>query len=370
MYFFLLRFDSEDYNLRKSVLGHARDLPGNMNGINGNRPADTVTENLESIEELKQAISAIYDPRSTNEVRKNATIYLDEAKTHPDAVPRGFTLASDLTQSPAIRHFGLSLLEYAIRYRWDDLNDASAESCRNMVIDLAQKIDNGERPFLRNKIAQLWVEIAKKVWPEQWHDLDSQLLQLWQSSFAHQMMALYMLEILSDDAFAKEEYGDGIKGGNIGKACTEIFMPSRVFLEYFPSRDQMPDIRSGEEGWFSRLVDRLSWCCSNILAGQEAKLCAVQVLNSMRSMASWIFLKAVSATGCMEALAKSLQSADVEIQTVRPNPAESCVLADPTGCSRRFADAFDPVTIFRGRCSRHSLSFDPPRWPATAPFAF
>ena len=288
-----------------------------MNGISSGASNATTGINY-SLEELKQAISAIYDPRSDNDTRKSATIFLDEAKSLPNATTTGYRLALDASESPMIRHYGLSLLEYTIRYRWDDLERDEADSCRNMVIDLAQKMDDNTIAFLRNKTAQLWVDIAKKVWPDSWQDLDAQMLQLWQASFSHQMMALQMLEMLSDDAFATatEAYSDGAKGGSLGKACSEIFIPAKTYSEIFPGRSQIADVRAGEEGWIYRLLERLTWCCQNIGPSQEPRSCAIQALNVLRSAMSWIPLKVVEVTGCVGNLATCLQAPDTQMQTV------------------------------------------------------
>ncbi|KAL9080630.1 MAG: hypothetical protein Q9159_007562 [Coniocarpon cinnabarinum] len=256
-----------------------------MNGVNGGLDNTATLEPDAQLEKLKQAINAIYDPRSSNDVRRDATLFLDELKAQPRATSTGFALASSNAESAVIRHFGLSLLEHTIRYRWDALEHAEAESCRTMVVDLAQKMDDTEKTFLRNKVAQLWVDIAKKVWPEDWHGLDVQLLELFSASFAHQMMVLQMLEMLSDDAFAREDYGDGIKGGNVGKACSEIFIPAKTYSELFPNRDQLPEIRAGHEGWIIRLVDRLAWARANISDGSQPKACAIQILYTLRSAA-------------------------------------------------------------------------------------
>ena len=287
-----------------------------MNGISvdlHDAPSATADQTLEG---LKQAIDAIYNPQSDNDVRKNATLYLDRAKSHPNAPSTGFTLASNTSEPATVRHFGLALLEYTVRYRWHDLDHDAADSCRRMVIELAQKVDDNEKVFIRNKIAQLWVDIAKKIWPDEWHDLDSQLLQLWQATFAHQMMALHMLEMLSDDAFAKEEYADGSKGGNVGKACSEIFTPLQAYAALFPNRDQLPYIRAGEEGWFIRLLERLKWSCENLSAGEQPKAAALQILSTLRSTMSWIFLRVAATHSCVESLATCLQAPDTDIQTV------------------------------------------------------
>lgn len=289
-----------------------------------------------ALHDLTQALNAIYDPRSTNDIRRDATVFLDTAKTHPQAAVRGFTLASDPSQPPQNRHFGLTLLEYIVKYRWDELDEKDAESYKEMIVELGYKISNNEPAYIRNKVAQLWVDLAERVWLDSWLDLDSHLIQLWQTSFAHQMMSLYILQLLSEDAFLKGEQGDGLHGGNLGKACTEIFTPAKVFAELFPSRDHGMNVRSGDEGWLVRLLDRLSWCCGNLGSDLEAKSCAVQVLVTIQSVMPWMLLKVVAVTDCNALLGRCLQTGDLEIQIVKSThvPLTACAHL-PAGYSRR-----------------------------------
>lgn len=281
-----------------------------------------VADDITALQELTRALDAIYDAGSTNEIRKDATVFLEEAKTSPNAASQGFMLASDRSRPPHIRYFGLVLQEYNIKYRWEELEEANVDSYKQMVIQLAEKIDDNEPPYLRNKIAQVWVDLAEKAWPDIWQDLDSRLLQLWQASFAHQMMALHILEMLSEDAFSKGEQGDGAHGGSLGKACTEIFTPAKPFAELFPGRDQRLDVRSGEEGWFVRIIDRLSRCCSNFEASTQTKQFTIQILCTLRSTMPWMLLKILAVTDCIEVLGRCLQTGDLEVQIVRPRPVE------------------------------------------------
>ena len=75
------------------------------------------------LSQITNALDAIYDPRSSNEVRQEASSFLEDSKRHPQAPTYGPAIASDRAHSPTLRHFGLSMLEYSIRYTWESYTE-------------------------------------------------------------------------------------------------------------------------------------------------------------------------------------------------------------------------------------------------------
>lgn len=134
----------------------------------------------DQLSHINDALNATLDPRISNDVRKQALHYLEQVKHQPDAPHYGFTLADDWKQSDAIRYYGLQLLEYAVRYRWSDYSVDQTGQLRTWVKWLAGSMREQDALYIRNKIAQLWVEVAKRCWGEEWMDMDSLLVTLWE----------------------------------------------------------------------------------------------------------------------------------------------------------------------------------------------
>jgi exportin-5 len=269
------------------------------------------------LSQVLQALQAIYAPASSNDTRRQATDYLEQAKRHPDAPSHGRTLALDRSQPAQLRHYGLTLLEHAIRYSWEDYTPEQGESLRKCVVELAQNVAEEDPVYLRNKIAQLWTEIAKRSWAAEWIDMDGLLVQLWQNTLHHQAVVLYVLETLSEEVFNREDPAAGLRGGDLGRACVEIFTPAAVLTEYLPSRDKNLDVRFGDEGWLKRLCDNLEWCLSQDYQNEERiRTCAVKTMNTIRACMSWIIPKAISAVHVIDAVCKALAVPVVEMQLV------------------------------------------------------
>lgn len=278
-------------------------------------------ETQHDLSQVLQALEAIYDPHSSNDTRKHASAYLEHAKRLPEAPAHGFNLALDKTQPPALRHYGLSMLEYSIKYGWEDYTIEQGGALRQYVIQLAHNISEEDPVYLRNKVAQLWTEIAKRTWGAEWRDMDDQLVQLWGSSLHHQAVVLYVLETLSEEIFNREDVTAGLRGNDLGRACVEIFLPAAVLRQHLPTRDKGPNYRCGEDGWLKRLCDLLNWCLSNGYEKDERiRTCAIKTLNTLRAAMTWVIPKAITATECIEHVCKalavpvvSLQQASVEV---------------------------------------------------------
>ncbi|KAF9731708.1 hypothetical protein PMIN03_010847 [Paraphaeosphaeria minitans] len=279
---------------------------GHAGGINGHT-AD--------LSQVLAALQAIYAPTSNNETRRQATEYLEQAKRHPEAPSHGHTLALDTSQPAQLRHYGLTMLEFSIRYSWEDFTEEQGNVLRGYVVDLAQSIAAEDPVYLRNKVAQLWTEVAKRSWGAEWMDMDQQLVELWQSSLHHQAVVLYVLETLSEEIFNREDPTAGLRGSDLGRACVEIFTPQAVLTDYLPGRDKSLNVRYGDVGWLKRLCDNLSWSLSQDYQHQEAvKLCAVKTMNALRACMPWVMPKAIAAVQVIEHVCKALAVPVTELQ--------------------------------------------------------
>ncbi|KAH7085222.1 armadillo-type protein [Paraphoma chrysanthemicola] len=267
------------------------------------------------LSQVLEALQAIYAPQSSNDTRRQATEYLEQAKRHPDAPQQGYTLANDRLQPAQLRHYGLTMLEYSIKYNWEDFTADQGTALRGYVIELSGNIVDNDPVYIRNKVAQLWTEIAKRSWGAEWLDMDQQLVSLWTNSLHHQAVVLYVLETLSEEVFNREDATAGLRGSELGRACVEIFTPLAVLHKHLPTRDKSLDVRSGEEGWLQRLCDNLNWCLGQDYQNQESvRTCAIKTMNAIRAAMPWIIPKAIAATQVIETLCKALAVPVVEIQ--------------------------------------------------------
>jgi exportin-5 len=268
---------------------------------------------------MQQALEIVHNPYATSGDRRTAQDYLEEVKDHNEAPMQGFNLASDKSQSPVVRHYAPSLLEHAIRYRWSTYTTEQTEAVRQWVLSLGQTVAKEDPAYIRNKTAQLWVEVAKRCWGAEWMDMDSMLYQLWEvpDSAVHKELVMFILENLSDEVFTGDDSVVAMREGVLSKACVEIFTPTSVLVEAFPNRQPGPPVRYGDDGWLSRLSQFLGYCLNSAHSdNDEVKLCIHKGLSVFLSLMPWAIPKAVSSARCVEVLCVGLASSHASIQKV------------------------------------------------------
>ncbi|KAG9230263.1 armadillo-type protein [Amylocarpus encephaloides] len=267
--------------------------------------------------QIHEALKLVHGPYSSNESRQQAGLFLENLKTNDEAPYHGFKLASDKSQEPVVRHYALSLLEYAIRHKWAEYSEDQANALRLWVLELSQNLSSEDPLYLRNKTAQLWVEIAKRSWAATWLDMDQLLVQLWSipGQVVHKEFVLFVLEMLSDEVFNGEDTVAIMREGVLSKACVEIFTPAVVLTEAFPNRQVENTVRCGEEGWLVRLGELLNDCLNvDLYNNPQYQTCAVKALAVYKSAMPWAIPRAINTARCVEHMCKSLAASSVVVQ--------------------------------------------------------
>jgi exportin-5 len=301
-------------------------------------PANPPATDDPEMPQLLRALGAIYDPRSSNELRHEATAFLERAKLSPHAFRRGFNLAvnpnpttdakNPTAQDTVVRHFGLSMMLYYLKYVFepdggnggDTAAAVSAEELPRYALELARSLRGGDPAFVRNKVAQIWTDVAKRVWGAGgWMDMDAQLVAVWGLSAPHRAFVLSVLEGLSDDIFNHEDHVAGLRV-DLGSALTRICV-SEDFLAAAQTReghDPLNELRCGREGWLQRLCDYLKDCLDQS-SSQHGQLVteAVRVLNVLQSLCCWLPLKSLISVSCVQSIAYALAVGNTQIRLVR-----------------------------------------------------
>lgn len=273
-----------------------------------------------TLSKIQEALEAIHNPYSSNDARRQAQDFLEQIKDNAEAPMQGFNLASDKSQPPVVRHYALSLLEHAIRYRWSSYNDEQTTAVRDWVVQLGQSISAGDPAYIRNKTAQLWVDVAKRCWGGEWLDMDSMLVQLWEvpDSAVHKELVMFILETLSDEVFVGDDSVVALREGVLSKACVEVFTSTAVLVEAFPNRQAGPNVRHGHDGWLLRISRFLELClAANPEDNTEVKTCVIKGFSVFLSLMPWAIPKAVANASCVRVMCAGLASPVSEIQKVR-----------------------------------------------------
>ncbi|KAF2770934.1 hypothetical protein EJ03DRAFT_381697 [Teratosphaeria nubilosa] len=280
---------------------------------------------LPQLDTVKQALEATLNPRVSNEVRQHALQHLEALKNQPDAPHYGFTLAEDWNQNDAVRYYGLQLLEYAVRHRWNEFGDAQTEQLRTWIKCLAGSLRVQDALFLRNKVAQVWVELAKRCWGDEWTDMDQLLVALWDKSLqekgvVNKIFVLYVLETLSEEIVNSEDAVAGLRIEVLGTCLDEIMIPQGLWEEYARTRSGRKgiEVRVEGPGWLARMCAFFADCVKQATLGgdgHQMARCAIKALNAMRPTMNWVSLKAAVEAKCVDCCFVSFHTDDVALQT-------------------------------------------------------
>ena len=272
-------------------------------------------------DEILRALNVVHDPRSANDLRHQASQYLEKVREDEGAPEQGFGLASAKDQMPIVRHFGLSLIDYAIRHKWADYTREQSAALRSWVLELAHGSSDLDPAFITNKIAEVWVEVAKRSWAVDWTDMDELLLRLWEGHIGQKMLVLNILETLSDDIFTTEDSVAALRGSDLNRACVEIFIPATVLMEQFPNREAGVNVRCGSEGWLFRLSDSLDQCTRRGDVDKHQQSLTLKVLSTFRSTIGWAVPKALVSTSSVHRICACLAVSDMAVQLVSMSTA-------------------------------------------------
>lgn len=261
---------------------------------------------------ILQAIEASYDPRTTNEVRRAASQLLEDTKALTQSRELGFELARDTTKDATLRHYGLTLLDYHIRFVWDGYDEEMEAVLRNSIVTLAQQIRSEDPSYYRNKVAHEWTVFAKRSWATYWMNMDEQLVQLFQASDAHREIVLYVLQTLAEDIFKRDDSLAAARSETLAAACIEIFTPEALMLDAgVPKTGHVVNVRCGSEGWLRRLSEFLEWSLNN--NNHEA---AVKNLNTLGSALGWMPSATIAETAGIQPICRAMLVGDASIRLV------------------------------------------------------
>jgi exportin-5 len=271
------------------------------NGHNGGATPD--------VSVILQAIEAVYNPRTDNDVRHQANELLEATKSSPQARELGFNLAVDASKDPTLRHYGFTLLDYHTRYVWDGYDEEMEAVLRDCIIRLAQGVRKEDPSYLRNKVAHVWTTFAKRSWATFWMDMDEQLVRLFEASEAHREVVLYVLQTLAEDVFARDDALAAARGEVLAAACIDVFTPESLMLDKNVAKTgHSMHVRYGTEGWLSRLSTFLDWSLGNDHSA------AVKTLDTLGSALGWMPSATIAATECIAPVCRAVVPGDVAVR--------------------------------------------------------
>ena len=270
---------------------------------------------------ILQALQMIHQPatknesknESNNELRRQALEYLENLKLSEQAPQYAFALAADISQPPLVQHFGLSLVSHVIRHEGHRLSEGNHIRLRDCVLDLGRRVKATDLSFIRNKVAELWVELAKRTWALDWFDMDEQLVQLWSQDLVHRDLVLTILENMSEDIFVRDDNIAVLRGRDLNSALVEIFTSKANFQGGLKIGDTVHHLRSGDDGWLLRITHFIEQVVRNSSEDAQLKEVIMKALATLRSAFIWVMTPAIGTSNAWQATCDFLTQQDPEL---------------------------------------------------------
>ncbi|KAF9985995.1 hypothetical protein BGZ65_009185 [Modicella reniformis] len=299
---------------------------------------------------LLAALDTIYNVASTNEARQQAQEYCEGLKRDPAGPLYGYFLAHKDNQQPdVVRHFGLGLIENTVRYRWSEetlIPEIKAQIRANAMSLVAEGTLPilTEQSFIKEKIARLVVEVAKREWPGAWNDMDAFLRQLFFKDETGREMVLLILRSLCEDVCVYDDAVAGMRKKDLRAGLLVIMASERTLKGHYPDglkghNDEVTLMvgESGNDGWIARLAvlleEILPRCQTESRDAADEKVAAA-ALKTLSSILGWVIV-GMPSTGVSVREDSAGMSVGPECTPMLPAGAECCDML----ASRNLADA-------------------------------
>lgn len=122
--------------------------------------------------QLAQAVETALNPEIPQDKRHQAYNACEEFKEKSPLCIQCSVYLS-LHGSDLVRHFGLQLMEYCVKYKWYDIDQSQKISIKDVTMSLLQSCegDFAHHIHLRDALSRVIVEMMKREWPQHWPDL-------------------------------------------------------------------------------------------------------------------------------------------------------------------------------------------------------
>lgn len=261
------------------------------------------------------ALELIYDPKSDNLKRLEAQKFLDDVKNREESPFWGYEIALNNPQNSILKHFGLGLLVNALRKNWSTYNEEKRITLRKWIIELNYRVQDDDPRYIREKLAFLWVEIAKRTWgealkvdepsdqqlTESWVDMDSNLTELWQMNEASRELALIIFRTLFEDTFLLEDVTILKRLPIIQPLCIMIVCPMDIFSVKYKYSGKWEMFKSNSEGWFALFTREL-----NHALDMNNDHYIIRLLETLKSCLNWPLSDVIISNDVFAALLKCL----------------------------------------------------------------
>ena len=316
-----------------------------------------MTMDTNGVQQIVSALEVVYNPKSTNEERRKVQAFLETIKLNDESPFWGYQLAlpENNGSNYIVRYFGLTLLQGSIRYKFHTFDSTKVSALKNWVIELANKVLDNDPHYIKEKIAFLWVALAKRIWgsylikskaqqsnnsdtvnvsiddngvkekvdvtPQEaedgWVSMDSNLWGLWNSNITCRELSLIILRTLFEDIYLLD---DAIASKNsiiLNQLSVLITTPDKVLETIYENNTKFTVCKASQDGWYatwSRFL--LEVVSNNEYQNELYQKYVTKILSTFKTCLHWIHPRVLREENTLNTLINLLTVPDVKIKTL------------------------------------------------------
>lgn len=298
----------------------------------------------EGVNQILKALEIVYEPRSSNDARRDAQAFLEEVKLKEESPFWGYQLAlpENYAKNYIVRHFGLSLLQHAILKKFHTLDRPKVTAVREWIVNLSNKVEEDDSHYLKEKLAFLWASLAKRIWgsflvrgredldgkqnPEViteqefadgWASMDADLWALWNGSRQSRELSLIILRTFFEDIYLLDDPLAAKRTNVLNQLSVSIVTSAQVLESIYEPNPNLNACKSSLQGWF------IAWSnfLVEILNENDASSAVVQtfgpkILTTFKTCLHWVQPSILRDQNIMTTLVNILTVPDIKLKTL------------------------------------------------------
>ncbi|ODV84988.1 hypothetical protein CANARDRAFT_8121 [[Candida] arabinofermentans NRRL YB-2248] len=301
------------------------------------------------VNQIVRSLEVIYNPRSSNDERHKSQEFLETIKAIPESPYWGYQLSlPDNKYDFIVRHYGLNLLLNAITKDYENWDTEKQIAVRNWIIELSTKVSPTDPHYMKEKVAFLWVEIAKRCWGlclskqdtesvlkdkvytdeeklQSWASMDSNLLELWEHSAITRELSLIIFRALFEDVYLLDDPIVSQRNNVLSSLCPEVVTSEMILMMKYEPNESLRIFAASNDGWLFRWSNLLQQSIDYLLShpNQENEPefktytnYVIKILQVFKTSLYWVLPLAFRHAGVLEKLSNLLKVNDIKIQTL------------------------------------------------------
>lgn len=307
--------------------------------------------------QIVAALEVIYSMTSSNDQRRQAQEFLEKIKLEEQSPYWGYQLAlPDNNNEFVVRHFGLNLLQSAIHNDLESYDSTKRLAIRHWIVECANKVTPQDPHYIKEKIAHLWVSVAKRCWGthllrtsptpnsintkdklteaaldniqltedeklDSWISMDKDLLNLWTLNEVTRELALVIFRTLFEDIYLLDDPIAASRQMILTSLGAEIVTSEAILNLKFVPTESVRQFRAENQGWLLRWAEFFEECLGILYNNQsspetiaKSENFCLKILQTLKTSLHWTFPIALRDAKILELLCKAFMLPRTQIR--------------------------------------------------------